>query len=368
MQAIALMKTDTMSWRQIAKVLDVSKSTVSDFLRGYCKVMDVEPEKEVEEDSPVTWSFVDGLYGEQDKSQGKIVSFEKFSEELSKGMAVKKESVTLASNEVFKIVTDQTKQEGTHLFIPDTQCKPDISLDYLRWLGEYIVRKKPDVIVHAGDHADMESLSGWDKGKKAAEGKRIHLDVTAAIAGMRALLQPLYNLQQQELKEFGEVRYKPRMTLTLGNHEDRIDRYAETHPEMHGFLSVDNLKYKEFGWEVVKFLTPIEIGGIFYAHYFQNVMTGKPLGGNAAAMLKVIGKSYSCGHRQTLDIATRSLQVNGQQQWGLQCGAFYEHQEGYKGFQGNFHFRGVVVKHNVKGGSYDLMLVSSDWLKAQYGK
>ena len=314
------------------------RSTVSDFLRKYYKEIS---EDKADDMSPQICYPVDEP----------SIQFEEIKYET-----------------VFKIVTDPTKQEGTHLFIPDTQCKPNISLDYLKWLGQYIVRKKPDVIIHAGDHADMESLSEYDKGKKSAEGKRVQEDINSAIEGMEVLLEPLYNLQQAELEEFGEIKYKPRLVLTLGNHENRINRYVDSTPALHGFLSVADLKYEEFGWEVIPFLTPVDIGGIFYVHYLQNVMNGKPLGGNAASMLKTIGKSFSVGHKQTLDVATRFLQVDGTQQWGLQCGSYYEHEEDYKGVQGNKHFRGVILKHGVKDGSYNPCFVSIEWLKEQYGK
>ena len=51
------------------------------------------------------------------------------------------------------------------LVIADTQCKPQHNLDYMRAIGNYIAAKRPDVLVHIGDHYDFESLSSYDKGK-----------------------------------------------------------------------------------------------------------------------------------------------------------------------------------------------------------
>ena len=331
LDAIKLFRTGVVSDREISKIVKKPRSTVNDLLRKYRENLEIT-------------------------SADVIVSNKV------------QEDVEVKCSGIFNIVTDNEKQNGTHLYIPDTQCKTGISLNYLRYIGEYIVRKKPDVLIHGGDHADMESLSSYDKGKKSAEGKRVSRDIEVAIEGMKALLKPLYDLQQKELEMYGEIRYKPRMVLTLGNHEDRITRYVNDTPELEGFLSIDSLKYAEFGWEVIPFLTPIEIGGVFYCHYFQNVMTGKPLSGTAANMLKVLGKSFTMGHRQQLDITTRYLQADGTQQYGLIAGACYEHEEHYKGVQGNHHWRGVVVKHRVKNGSYDPLFVSLDWLKEQYGK
>lgn len=352
-QAIALADTGTMSWREIARVLGKSKSTVSDWLRVH---KEKELQKFYEEQKP----FNEALNNSRENFF-EVVEHKDLKSRLTNPKPEKKQIP-------FKIVTDSTKTTGTHLYIPDCQVKPNVDLEYLEWIGKYIVRKKPDVIVNAGDFADMESLSSYDKGKRSAEGKRVRADIDSAIEGMKLLLAPLHELQMKELQEFGEIRYKPRLVLTLGNHEDRINRYVNDTPSLHGFLSTDDLMYKEFGWEVVDFLTPIEIGGIYYCHYFQNVMTGKPLAGTAANMLTKIGKSFTMGHRQQLDIATRFLQVDGEQQFGLIAGACYLHEEDYKGVQGNRHWKGIVVKHRVNNGSYDPLFVSLDWLKDEYGK
>lgn len=301
--AIALANTGVMSWRQISKTLKVSKSTVSDFLRKY------EGFKAAPED-------IDGV---------------------------------------------------THLVIPDSQVRPGVSLEYLRWIGEYIVRKQPEIIIHLGDFCDFESLSSYDKGKKSAEGKRVQADIQASLEGMATLLGPMRKLQEQQKVE-GVAIYSPRMVLTLGNHEDRLTRHVEANPELHGFLDMSVLEYEKFGWEVVPFLTPININGVNYCHYFPNVMTGRALTGTAQNMLKTIGESFTMGHRQTLDVATRFLPSSGAQQWGLIAGAGYKHSEHYKGVQGNHHWRGIIVKHRVKDGSYDPLFISLDWLESEYGK
>lgn len=304
--AITLARTKLMSWREIAQVLDKPKSTISDFLRKYESVLET-PEQVRQE--------VEGV---------------------------------------------------THLVIPDTQTKDGVNLDYLEWIGKYIVRKRPDVIVHLGDHADMESLSSYDKGKKTAEGKRVFKDIAASKEGMRRLLAPLRELQEQQ-RAAGEPVYNPRRIILYGNHEFRIVRHVDANPELAGFLSLDSLGYEEDGWETVPFLTPIIVNGVAYSHYFPNVMTGKPLGGSALNMLKTIGTSFTMGHKQTLDVVTRFLPTDGTQQWGIIAGACYTHDEDYKGVQGNRHWRGVICKHNVRNGSYDPLFVSLDWLRSEYG-
>ena len=99
------------------------------------------------------------------------------------------------------------------MFIPDCQVKPGIDTTYLEAIGQYIVDKKPDVIVNIGDFFDFESLSSYDKGKLSFEGRRLEKDIEAGKEGMKKLLGPL--------REYQSVHrdYNPRLVFTLGNHE-----------------------------------------------------------------------------------------------------------------------------------------------------
>lgn len=251
-----------------------------------------------------------------------------------------------------------------HLFIPDVQAKPGVPLDHLSWIGQYIMDKQPDVIVCIGDFADMESLSSYDKGKKSFEGRRYKKDIKAAEDAMDLLLAPMR--KHNETAARGKRKqYKPRMVMTLGNHEERIMRAVEFSPELDGVMSYDDLPYKD--WEVIDFLKPIVIDGVMYVHYLANPMSGKPYAGTALNQLNKVQHSFCVGHKQTLDIATYFTPV-GKQTWGIVAGACYQHDESYKGWQGNAHWRGLIVLHDVEDGKFDPMLVSLDYLRKRYEK
>jgi hypothetical protein len=142
------------------------------------------------------------------------------------------------------------------LVIPDAQVKPGHPVDYLRRIGEFIVDKKPDVIVNIGDFADMPSLSSYDRGTKAFEGRRYKADVEAVHAGMDALLGPLNDYNRKAAKGHRE-RYNPRRILTLGNHEYRIVRATNEDPKLDGTIGLEDLKYQAYGWEVYYCLQPL---------------------------------------------------------------------------------------------------------------
>lgn len=251
-----------------------------------------------------------------------------------------------------------------HMIIADTQCKPNQDFTHLRAAGKYIVEKQPDVLIHIGDHFDMESLSSYDKGKKTFEGRRVKQDIDAGHSGMIALLSPLLALQEQQRRNKKRI-YTPRMIFCMGNHEQRIDRFVNDNPEFEGFMGTNLLNLENYGWEVFDFLKPAEQDGIFYVHYLANPFTGKPYGGTALNQIKTIGKSFVVGHKQCLDIAIRPT-LDGKLQIGIVNGAFYPHDEAYKGPQGNNHFRGITVLHDVEDGFGNPMMVSLQYLLDNY--
>ena len=250
-----------------------------------------------------------------------------------------------------------------HLFIPDVQAKAGVSFKHLAWIGQYIVDKKPNVIINIGDFADMPSLSSYDKGKKSFEGRRYQKDIEYTRKAMDILLGPMREYNKAAKKSKTLDVYKPRMVLTLGNHEARIQRAIEDNPELDGAIGYKDLPYED--WEVHDFLKPVFINGVCYCHFMANPMTGRPYGGQTSLILKNVGHSFVVGHSQKLDIATRHL-TSGQQQWGIIAGACYLHKEDYKGYQGNHHWRGVIMLHRVKKGSFDPCIVSLEYLKDKY--
>ena len=303
-----------MSWRKVAREVGVGKSTVSDFLRKHFKGY-VKPK------------------------------------ELGIGV-------------VENSVTEYSVDGVTHLIVGDTQNKPSESLDYMLCLGKFIADKQPDVIVHIGDGWDFPSLSSYDKGTKGFEGRRLKADIEAGRMGLELLTKPMQELQKAQ-KEQGLEVYKPRMIYTLGNHEARLDRLVEFTPELEGLFGTEMLPIAEYGFEVYPFLKPACVDGINYVHFLANPFTGKPYGGAALNQLKNVGNSFVVGHKQTLDVAMRPT-LDGKMQIGIINGSCYPFDEGYKGFQGNNHFRGVTVLHEVKDGFGLPMFVSLEYIMDKY--
>ena len=236
----------------------------------------------------------------------------------------------------------------THCVIPDVQAKPGVPLDHLKWAGMYIAEKRPDVIVCIGDFADMPSLSSYDKGKRSAENKRYKYDIESAHKAMELLMTPIVTAPD----------YHPRLVLTMGNHEHRIVRMGDDNPELHESLTLKDLGYEAWGWEVHPFLKVVEVDGIEYSHYFTTGVMGRAAN-SAAVMLRERQRSCTMGHSQYYDMAIHKKT----QQRALMAGCFYQHDEDYLGPQGNDYRRHLIFKHEIQAGRYDLMEVSLDYLK-----
>jgi hypothetical protein len=247
-----------------------------------------------------------------------------------------------------------------HFVLPDVQAKSGIDFTYLNKIGRYIVEKQPDVLINIGDFADMPSLSSYDKGTKAFEGKRYVKDIDAAHEAMDALLSPINNYNAKA-KANGKKQYKPKKILTLGNHENRINRVVNEDAKLDGVLSIDDLAYEKYGWEVHPFLHTVVVDGVAYSHYFVSGVAGRACGSAAAQLAK---KHMSCvaGHQQGLQIAT-AYRADDKLITSIIAGSCYEHDEDYMGPQGNkHHWRGCLMLHDVNDGQFDIMPLSLKYI------
>lgn len=249
-----------------------------------------------------------------------------------------------------------------HFVIPDVQVRPGDDFQFLTKIGEYIVDKKPDVVVQIGDFADMPSLSSYDYGKKAFEGRRYKNDIEASIEAMYALLMPLYDYNERAVRN-KQKQYWPELYLTMGNHEERINRAVNNDAKLDGVLSQSDLQYAEFGWKVIPFLERLIVDGVAYSHYFTTGVAGRP-STSAAAQLAKNHMSCIAGHQQGLQIAT-GYRADGGMLTSVIAGSCYEHDEDYLGPQGNQHWRGCLMLHDVHDGVFDIMPVSTKYLKSR---
>lgn len=254
------------------------------------------------------------------------------------------------------------------LVIPDTQCKRGVNLDHLRALGNYIVQRKPDYVVHLGDHWDMHSLNAYDKpgSKSALDYGNYKDDIEAGHEGMKALMTPIQEYNRRKIAQKKKGWY-PVGIFLMGNHENRINRFLGEDVRREGMISVSDLRLEEYGWKVIPFLSVYSIENIHFSHYFINPTSALKgvLSGTIENRLKALGFSFVQGHQQTFQYGS-IYDPRGVVRKGLVCGACYSHDEGYMGTQGNHHYRGAFHLHDVTDGDYRLEELPLTYLIKEY--
>ena len=248
-------------------------------------------------------------------------------------------------------------QPKTHLIIPDSHAHPDHHNERYKWLGHLINDIKPDVVVDIGDWFDMASLCSYDKGTKGFEGRRYRKDINAGIDAQEKMTS-IVKRQKKKL---------PRFVRTLGNHENRINRVVDRDPILEGTISLKDLQSREYGFEEIPFLTPINIDGVTYQHYFVSGIMGRPIGGERHAQSLILKQLASCtqGHSHLFDYCVRS-DVRGQKVHGCVVGVYQDYEADFAGPANAMWNPGVVVKREVVNGSYDVEHISLARLKKAY--
>jgi len=260
----------------------------------------------------------------------------------------------------------------THMFVPDTQVRQGVKLDHIAAAGNYAAEKRPDKIIVGGDWWDMASLSAWDSAALKSKLKRVYMAEEGSTDKTEGDIELGNRALEMFMKPIRKVRgYKPDLHFTTGNHEHRLTRFKDEHPYLGGALSLEHFDLKKHGFKVHPFLKPVVLDGIHYCHYFCRNSKGtitSSKGGQSSAMAQVKNEGVSCtaGHKQGLDVHIQESSAGRKR--GIIAGSFYQHKEHYmgNGHQGQNHWHGILMKHEVYKGDYDLMEVSLDFLKRRY--
>lgn len=248
----------------------------------------------------------------------------------------------------------------SHLIIPDAHADPEHNLNRFKWLGEFIADVKPDHVVMIGDWADMPSLCSYDYGTKGYEGRRYVKDVESAIRAQELMFAPIR----------ARKKTLPKFWMLEGNHEHRISRAVSSDAKLDGVLSLRDLQFEEFGWEVVPYYgsTPgvLHLDGIAYAHYHVSGVMARPIGGvsPARSLINKYGHSSTQGHIHVFDYSHRSNAMGDVH--GLVCGVYQDWDADFAGVANAMWWRGLVLKTDVAKGSYDLHTYKLEVLKNEY--
>jgi hypothetical protein len=247
------------------------------------------------------------------------------------------------------------------MVIGDAHAGPGQSLRRFRWFGKMAAAQRPAVIISIGDWASMESCGSFDRpGSVQFRAKDFYADIDAAVAAREVFEGALA----------AGKSYKPRKLETLGNHEHRIQRVAESDHRFAELFNYDLLQHARYGWERHAFLSPVDVAGFTVVHYFTNPGTGKPIGGVGANPPRLVFSKIKCagiwGHSHRF-YQWRETDMHGNRRDVLNVGCAFEHEEHWAGTDNRYWDRGILMLRNARDGTADVEWWSLERVRREYG-
>ena len=250
----------------------------------------------------------------------------------------------------------------THLVIPDQHAHPNHDNSRADLLAKLIIDLRPDVVVNMGDAADMASLSSYDKGKRSFAGRSYKADIDAHLDFQERMWEPVKRTKKK----------LPYSVVLEGNHERRIEKALDLSPELQGTIGFNDYAFDQYYDDVIRYSggSPgsINVDGVRYAHYFISGVMGRPCGGEHPAHSLTTKKHQSCTqahiHTKDLNVATTE---DGNKIYGLVAGVYQDYVPDWCGSEAaKLWWSGVVIKHGVENGEYDVQFVSLNRLRKMY--
>lgn len=253
----------------------------------------------------------------------------------------------------------------THLVYGDTHAHPQYHNKRADLISKLIQDVKPDVVVNIGDNADMASLSSYDKGLRHFYGKSYKADIEAHLEFDERVWEPIKRLKKR----------MPYRVFCIGNHEQRIEKCLDRSPELAGAVTLKDLDLERWYDRVVPYEgygSPgvITIDGVRYAHYVVAGVSGRPLASlhQGYQLVQKRHHSTTVGHQHVFSYNRQATEADGRTMNGLCIPCMVDYPVDWAGTVTDLWDRGVVVKHNVEDGNYDLEYVSLERLEKEYGE
>jgi hypothetical protein len=246
------------------------------------------------------------------------------------------------------------------LVIGDSHARKGVPNSRYTWAGRLAVDRRPKYIFNMGDWYDMPSLSRYDKGTKAFEGRRYNDDIRYGNDAINRF----------ELELADAPSYDPTKIALKGNHEQRIDRFANSNAEFAGKVDCGDMEWAENGWKLVEYQKPVVVNGIAFAHNIRNPGSDREMSGENLAANIVKKKHMSCvvAHNHKRGFFEHTT-MTGKKIIGLVAGCYLDPNqvETYAGEDQKSWWSGLILLHGMKDGYFDPEFIGINEVKKLYG-
>lgn len=142
-------------------------------------------------------------------------------------------------------------------------------LEVLTWIARYASEQRFDRIIQIGDWSTFDSVNMHDRND------------TFGARFKPSIKQDLDNLieSHQAFRRGMAADYKPKLTITLGNHEYRLERFENANPEtQQTYTLARDETFARFGWQVRPYAEVFYVDGVGFTHHPVNG-AGRAFGG-----------------------------------------------------------------------------------------
>ena len=278
-------------------------------------------------------------------------------EKLERQVTHLKNSLAEAVRPKFTIRQDNVSKTSSLrvVCIGDAHDEPGLDKSRFEWIGKYVRREKPDVVVQIGDFASLDSLSYWTpNGSLDGKDKPSFTDDLSSFA--------------EALDALGCDSFEKH--CTLGNHEHRMYRFEQGQPEVVGMLEQNFTSLlTRHKWTYSPFGMPTYYGGVAFVHVPLNRL-GRAYGGkNSESSIAndslsdiIIGHSHTDRRHRAPKIGTnKNLQVIN-----VGCALPSNHVHSYAQHSTTGWSYGIADMLIRKGSVRDYNFVSMDSLKEKF--
>lgn|SRR3990167_8627936 len=226
---------------------------------------------------------------------------------------------------------------------------PDMQVPYqddasLASVEKYMALHRFDELLYLGDFLDFDVISHFNKEKpRKTEGARIIKDYQIA--------NKILDRHQKIIKKNNP---NAKFTLLEGNHEERIERYINEHPELEGMLEVEiGLHLAERGFNWVRCWSEGDIYKIGKAYFTHGLYTNQY---HAAKMVNAFGTNIFYGHTHDIQFFPKVLRGKNRTLEGGSLGCLCEYDLSYvKGNPTNWQ-QAFSIMHVLPSGYFNLYI------------
>lgn len=234
-------------------------------------------------------------------------------------------------------------------------------LEVLTWIARYASRERFDHIVQIGDWSTWDSVNQHDRND--TYGARFKPSIKADMDNLQASLRAWQAGKAAD--------YKPRQTIVLGNHENRLERFENANPESHGaFTTQRDELFLGFGWKTRPYGEVMYLEGVGFTHHPVNG-AGRAFGGETgpqrAANKSTVPIVSGHTHKRQVHDSAKIGPVDVISMVEIGCGLPWGTVESYAKHGMTGWWYGVVPMTVQSGTITDLNFVSMLTLEREFG-